>query len=403
MPIPLTIPRLGWSMEEGTFGAWLKSDGEPVHSGDAIYEIESEKALQEVESIDEGILQILDDGPQQGDAIVVGALIGYLLEAGEPRVSPSVQHASHEPQEAPVESATTTTLDSTGDRPRITQTPSSTIRISPRAARVAAELGVDPSSIRGSGRDGRIRESDVRAAAKPSQEDSPEPVTDRLIEPSPLRQTIAERVTHSLRNTAPVTLTTQADAEHLVDLRNQFRNSETSTRPSYLDMLAKLTALALKRHPLLNSRWTETGILQPDGIHIGIAVDTSDGLLVPVIRNTDTSRLVDIAAQTSDLIDRARTRKCTADELTGSTFTITNLGAFGVDEFTPIINWPESAVLGMGAIRRVPVVLENDSIAPRHRISLSLTFDHQIADGAPAAQFLQALVAMVENPAPHLM
>jgi pyruvate dehydrogenase E2 component (dihydrolipoyllysine-residue acetyltransferase) len=384
-------------MEEGTFGEWLKKDGDYVRAGEPIYAIESEKALQEVESVDEGVLQILDSGPAEGDVVTVGTLLGYLLESGEAPVSAAAVATSSTAHSVPVAE---TAAQVSGREAQIAgSTRRSGMRISPRAARVAAELGVDPSRVEGSGRGGRIREADVRAAAQQSGVNGGE----TLAELPSLRRTIAKRMMESVQNTAPVTLTTQADAENLVSLREQYRAAGTQVQPTYLDMLVKLTALALQRHPGLNSRWTEAGIVQPAEVHIGIAVDTDDGLLVPVVRNADATRLIEIAAQTQDVIDRARRRACTADELTGGTFTITNLGAFGIDAFTPIINWPESAVLGIGAIRRVPVVLDDGSIAARHQVTLNLTFDHRVTDGAPAARFLQTLVGMVENPAPHLM
>lgn len=388
-------------MEEGTFGEWLKKEGEYVRAGEPIYAIESEKALQEVESVDEGILQILDGGPVEGDVVTVGTLLGYLLESGEAPVTAAAVATSPKEQSVPV--AETAAQDAGREAQIAGTTRRSGMRISPRAARVAAELGVDPARVEGSGRGGRIREADIRAAAQQAHVDGGGHGGETHAGLSSLRRTIAKRMMESVQNTAPVTLTTQADAENLVGLRAQYRAAGTQVPPTYVDILVKLTALALKQHPGLNSRWTEDGFVQPAEVHIGVAVDTDDGLLVPVVRNADTTRLVEIAAATQDVIDRARRRECTADELTGGTFTITNLGAFGIDAFTPIINWPESAVLGIGAIRRVAAVLEDDSIAARQRVTLNLTFDHRVTDGAPAARFLQTLVAMVENPAPHLM
>jgi pyruvate dehydrogenase E2 component (dihydrolipoamide acetyltransferase) len=173
--------------------------------------------------------------------------------------------------------------------------------------------------------------------------------------------------------------------------------------PAYHDIVAKLAAVALRRHPLLNCQWLDGDFVEPDGIHIGIAVDTEAGLLVPVIRDCDCLSLTELARRSGDLVARARARRCSPGDLSGGTFSITNLGAFGIDAFTPIINSPQAAVLGIGAIRREPVVLEDDRIEPRDQLTLSLTFDHQVADGAPAASFLRDLVTSLENPAAALI
>jgi pyruvate dehydrogenase E2 component (dihydrolipoamide acetyltransferase) len=207
--------------------------------------------------------------------------------------------------------------------------------------------------------------------------------------------------------TAPVTLTTTAGATNLVNLRNQFKaagSAGTDVVPSYTDILVKLTALALQKHPLLNARWDDEQIRLSPEIHIGVAVDTDAGLLAPVLRNVVSLPLKEIAARSRDLIERSHQRKLTGDELHGGTFTITNLGAFGIDAFTPIIHPSQCAILGVGRIRRQPVVHgDGDDIVIRDQITLSLTFDHRIVDGAPAARFLRTIVALLENPVPWLV
>lgn len=388
MAIEITIPRLGWSMDEGTFGEWLKADGDFVEAGEAIFALENEKALQEVESVDSGILRILPEGPREGDTVTVGTLIGYLLVEGEALpeqpIAQSQNQTVHEVTPAPSVSATTRSTTST----RI-----ATPAISPRAKRLAGELGIDWTVLTGSGSTGRIRERDVRAASE-RQPKANVPTT---------RRVIAERMLASVRNTAPVTLTTRVDATHLVDLREQYKASGTSPAPAYHDIIAKLLAATLKQHPVMNSQWTDKGIIQPEGIHLGVAVDTEAGLLVPVIRNVDRLSLLELASQSRDLIARARQRMCTPDELRGGTFSMTNLGTYGIDAFTPILNSPETAVLGLGTIRREAVVLDEDRIVPRHQLTLSLTFDHRVTDGAPAAAFLQELGRKIENPGPWLI
>jgi pyruvate dehydrogenase E2 component (dihydrolipoamide acetyltransferase) len=378
MAIPITIPRLGWNMEEGVFGGWLKADGDAVRPGDAIFRLESDKATEEIESLDAGILRIPVDGPKEGDRLPVGTVIGQLVAVGEQAVP--AQPAMPAPNPSRV-SATPTPASRERERPE--QQPA----ISPRARRAARELGIDWTALNGSGRTGRIREHDVRAASRT---------------PTSIRRTIAAHLVESLRATAPVTLATTADATNLVNLRTQYNAvPDGSPVPSYTDFLVKLTAAALQKHPALTGQWTDDGIRLPDGVHIGIAVDTESGLLVPVVRDVPTLGLRQLAGKTHDLIERARSGRLSASEMQGGCFTVTNLGAFGIDAFTPIINHPECAILGVGRITKRPTVVGDATVA-RDQVTLSLTFDHRIVDGAPAARFLQTLVQMIESPAPWL-
>lgn len=356
MPIEITVPRLGWSMEEGTFSGWLKQPGDRVAAGEPLFAVESDKVTMDVESLDSGILYLPHGAPDTGAAVRVGQLLGYLLADGEA--------APNQPEKPPAQ-------------PGLTAQPG-TAAVTPRARRAAAQLGVDTSQLQGTGRNGRIREADVRAAAPLAS--SPAPA-------ATLRRTIASRMMESRDNTAPVTLTTRADATALVALRNRWKNAAAATpTPSYNDILAKLVAPLLRAHPALG------------GAHIGIAVDTPQGLLVPVLRDVATTPLALLARRSQELIEAARSRRLRPEDLAGGTFSITNLGSFGIDAFTPIINYPETAVLGVGAIRMEAVVLENGGLAARERLTLSLTFDHRVIDGAPAARFLQALVRLIEAP-----
>ena len=383
MAIPITVPRLGWNMDQGVFVGWLRADGETVRAGEPLFTLESEKATEDIECLDDGILHIPPNGPQKGDAVSVGAVIGFLLQPDEP--IPTVSKPSPLPQRVePIPTETRAPMLETSMRHR----PAS----SPRARRTAAELGIEWREAKPSGRTGRIRERDVLALKATSAK---EPAA--LI-PS-LRHVIAERMAASHRSTAPVTLTTTRDATELVNLRNGWKNAASSNDPfpTYTDLFVKLTALALGKHPVLNSRWEEDGIVSPEGIHIGIAVDTDAGLVVPVVRDAARLSLRELSIRSRDLIERARQRKLSASELQGGTFTITSLGAFGIDAFTPIINYPECAILGIGRIRRCPALYE-EQIVIREQVTLSLTFDHRITDGVPAARFLQTLSALIENP-----
>jgi pyruvate dehydrogenase E2 component (dihydrolipoamide acetyltransferase) len=387
MAIEILVPRLGWNMEEGTFHGWLKGDGEAVRAGEPIFTLEGDKAVQEIEATDSGILHIAPDCPKNGDTVLVGAPLGSILAPGE---SPSEPEASAKKSVSLANASGSTAKAVPASQPPTSKRPRP---ISPRARRAARARGIEWSGIEGTGRNGRIRERDILAmqSAAPSKTASV----------SPLRSTIAERMLHSAQATAPVTLTTTADATHLVSLRDQFK-AASSPSPGFTDFFVKLAALVLRQHPQLNARWQGDRIVLVPEINIGIAVDTDAGLLVPVIHDVTGLTLRQVAARSRDLAERARSRTLKPAEMQGGTFTITNLGAFGIDAFTPIINFPECAILGIGRIMKQPAVVEN-RVMPREMVTLSLTFDHRIVDGAPAARFLQALVKALENPAAWLV
>jgi pyruvate dehydrogenase E2 component (dihydrolipoamide acetyltransferase) len=407
MAIAITIPRLGWNMDEGVFAGWLKRDGEPVRAGEPLFTLECEKATQDVEATDEGILRIPSTAPAAGDSVAVGAVIGHLLRPGESEaILDHVAPASVAPSPPPVVAEAVAPARSDG--PNVGGRP----RISPLARRLARELGVDWSALRGSGSTGRIRKVDIlaashareQAAAGPAKTGDAAPAPRRSVAISSRRRAIARRLLESLRGTAPVTLTATADSTNLVNLRAQFRAVWTPDRhaPGYTDFVVKLAALSLLDHPLLHARWADDRLVIPDEPQIGVAVDTPDGLLVPVIHGATSLGLTEIAQRLRELAARARERRLRPEEMQGATFTITNLGSLGVETFTPIINVPECAVLGMGRIIRQPVMM-GENVVGRERMSLSLTFDHRIVDGAPAARFLQSLIERIENPGPWLI
>jgi len=420
----IIVPRLGWSMEEGTCAGWRKPDGERIKPGDVLFVLESDKSAEEIESLDAGILRIPPDGPKPGDKVKVGQVLAHLLAEGE--AAPEI-HADKIAEAAPVAAAPPAAspavrrvarslgvdlarVAGSGSGGRITEedvrqhsqataakptTNHGKRAISPRARRVARELGIDCNGLSGSGRNGRIRERDVRAATTCRADG-------RMIPHTNIRRTIAARMVAGITQAAPVTLTTKLDATNLVELRNQFKATADAIVPSYMDLIVKLTAVALRQHPLLQAQWRDDGLFVPDRIDIALAVDTEAGLLVPVVRAVDTLTLRQIAAQSRALIEQARAGRLTAEQMRDATFTITNLGAFGIDAFTPIIHLPQCAVLGVGRIVREPAV-QGDRLVPRDLLTLSLTFDHRIVDGAPAARFLQTLRGCLEHPAPWLI
>jgi len=436
----IIIPRLGWSMEEGTFVAWLKSEGDFVKRGDALFELEGEKATQEIEAVDEGVLRIPLTGPKPGSVHKVGAIIGYLVGANDsiPALANPLQQVNIEVindadsivaspsvrQLARKVGVQLSQVKATGPRGRILQEDvhqaksilsdnaqepvishvskmSSQQVASPRARRLANNLGINWKLLIGSGAGGRVRECDVKVAST----NLPQVITSaekaQRIPISKKRRLIAQRLVASRQLTVPVTLTTKADATNLVNLRNQFKSTNgTHPIPSFQDIITKLVAEVLKEHMFLAGRWDEDAIVLPahHELHIGMAVDTEDGLLVPVIRNVAGLNLRDVAAQSKSLVQQSREGKITAAQMQGGIFTITNLGAFGIDSFTPVINYPEAAILGLGAIRKEPVFLDDGKVVAQLQLALSLTFDHRIVDGAPAARFLQALVSAIANP-----
>lgn len=393
MASEIRVPRLGWNMEEGTFLGWLKRDGDEVRAGETLFTLEGDKAVQEIEALEGGILRIAASGPKDGDTVAVGTLLGHVAAVGEV-FTPSSPSAIAQPREQsqslarPASPSARRKAREAAGQP-VPVAPEERQVISPRARRTARERGVDPAQVQGTGRNGRIRERDILAQAASS------PAL------SPLRRAIAERLVRSRRETAPVTLTTTADATNLVNLRLQLK-SAGSQAASYTDILVKLLGRALREHPALNARWEADRLVTSADINIGIAVDTEVGLIVPVIHDAAKLTLREVAVRSRDLAERARRRKLIPEELQGGTFTMTNLGGFGIDAFTPLINWPEIAILGMGRIQKQPVVV-NDQIVPRDMVTLSLTFDHRAVDGAPAARFLQTLCKGIENPAAWLV
>ncbi len=427
MAIEIVMPKLGWTMEEGVLAEWIKQDGDRVEPGDILFTVESDKALQEVEAFDSGILRIPPGSPPAGSTIPVGGLLAYLVQ----------------PDEEIAFGAAETTRDTREDHPAI----------SPRARRVASELNIDWTALKGSGRTGRIVERDVRKLAETQTEKNKKtgvevsPVARRAAEAqgvdlaalaqqqpgkrimredveraslhkanqsssasetrqpiTRMRRLIAERMSQSSQTAAPVTLTTEVDATELVKLRTHLKNAGKQPIPSYNDLFVKLAASALADHPALNARLDGDEIVLSSAVHVGLAVDTERGLVVPVIRDAQAKTIRQIAGESVQLIEAARAGTLSVDAMSGSTFSITNLGMYEIDAFTPILNLPECAILGIGRIVPKQIVgffeanAEAGQVAIRQMLFLSLTFDHRVVDGAPAARFLQQIKRYVEAP-----
>lgn len=387
-------------MEEGVFLEWLKKNGDSVKEGEPLFTLESDKAAQEVESIDSGILHLTTDGPKAGDKVKVGKVLGYLLAADEapPSNTESVQ--------APVEKAPTARALNPQSPEAATPksaTAKSSVRAvtpaSPRARRAAQAADIALETLHPTGKGGRIRERDVLAAAQKRGEG----MQWRDIPTTSTRKRIAEHMEHTMRNVVPVTITCRCDASGMIALRKQLKEAAEANATSFNDIILKITAGALKAHPILTGRWNGGAIQLPENVHIGFAVDTEEGLLVPVLQNVGNLRLSEITKQSKTLIETARARRLKPEQMRDGCFTITNLGSFGIEAFTPIIHFPETAILGIGAIISQAIPLEDGTIVSRPQLTMSLTFDHRAIDGAPAARFLQTLKQRLESPSVWLL
>ena len=411
MPFEVVMPRLGWNMEKGILVQWDKRDGEYVQPGEILFVVEADKATQEIEALEGGLLHIPADSPPPGSEMPVGTLLGYLLQPGEevPSEALSAEIAAPVAVSAPVPRAVDVPATASPARQAAKEP-----HISPRARRVAEELGIEWKSLKGSGRAGRIVERDIRQApARPPAPASAAAAIPALGSMAPgtripmtsVRRLIAQRMATSAQTTAAVTLVTEADATELVRMRKQLTADPSQPGPSYNDLLVKLVAQALVEHPAVNARLEDGAIVQSASVNVGLAVDTERGLLVPVLRDVQAKSLLQIIQESAALIEATRAGSLDPDELSGGTFTITNLGMYDIDAFTPIINLPECAILGVGRIVPKQVVVDADAehVAIRRMMFLSLTFDHRLVDGAPAARFLQRVKQYIEQPYLTLM
>ena len=421
MPVPLKMPQLGLTMTEGKITRWLKQEGDTVAADEAILEIETDKINAEVEAPASGRLTHIQ--AQAGASVKVIGLLALIAapEDTDADLAAAVEAANAAAERGTAASQAVATSQPTRrppprarpqrpGRPAPPAAAGGRVMASPVARRLARELDVDLSTVTGTGPRGRIVESDVRAAAEasaaapaapaaPAAAESTGLTAKQVIPVSGIRQVIGERMSASLRDMAQLTLFTEADATALRDRRAapaQEAADADGPRPTYNDLIVWHLARTLADHPLLNASMVGEEIHCWEEINVGVAVALDSGLIVPVVRAANTKSLTDLAGETADLAERARSNRLGPDELLGGTFTITNLGTLDVDGFTPIINPPQSAILGVGRIVPRPVVVAG-AITVRYMVTLSLSFDHRIVDGAPAAQFLQALKQAIEQ------
>ncbi len=384
MPSDVVMPKLGLNMTEGLLVEWLKKEGDPVKKGDLLFSVETDKITTEAEANVDGVLaKILVQG---GETVPVRTVVGLITAPGE--------MLTVEPERAPVkedEAVSTVSKPSEPAASRRTGQFQGAVLASPIAKRVAAEKGIDLATVKGSGPDGRISLEDVELALQEqSVIPAEKPATGRDVKIEGVRAVIAERMLASTQTTAQVTLHMETDVSAMVAYRQKFKAAVAQDVPSYNAILASVTAKTLKELPYMNAVQEGNVIKTLERVNMGVAVDADAGLMVVVVPDADKKDAVEIQAELTPLIERALSRKSLPDDLSGGTFTITNLGNFGVEGFTPIINPPEMAILGVGRIIEKLVILEG-KVAQRPMMTLSLTFDHRLVDGAPAARFLQTL------------
>ena len=414
--VVVTMPRLSDTMTDGTVATWLKKVGDKVAEGDILAEIETDKATMEFESFNAGTLLFI--GIPEGGTAPCDSLLAIIGPAGTD-ISGIAENFKASGSASPTETVKEAVSDTTSNSVQVPSTSSSNERVfvSPLARKIAEEKGINLSQVNGSGENGRIIKSDVEnfvpgtsaAVAQPSISTPTEaaPVAARPVVPtgekmteeiknSQMRKIIAKRLAESLFTAPHYNLVIEVSMDEAMKSRTII-NSVPDTKVSFNDMVIKASALALKKHPKINSQWREDSILINYHVNIGVAVAVEDGLVVPVLPFTDAMSLSQIGENVRDLAGRAKGKKLLPSEMEGSTFTISNLGMFGITEFNSIINQPNSAILSVGAIVEKPVV-KNGQIVVGNTMMLSLACDHRTIDGATGAQFLQTLKQYIENP-----
>jgi pyruvate dehydrogenase E2 component (dihydrolipoamide acetyltransferase) len=437
MPVEITMPQLSDTMAEGTVVKWLKKEGDKVKAGETIAEVETDKATMEMEAFESGVLALI--AAKEGSKVKVGGRIAVLAAAGESAADVKKEFSGSNgggatktaekapPKKAEAESkpqsrAPETSQPSTPAPKRAAAAEDDRVRISPLARRLAEEKGIDLSQLEGSGPGGRIVQRDIEAAlsggapaqraesskpgpSKPSGAAAPGfaarvPSGQKEVIPlTKMRATIAQRLQQSKQQVPHFYETVDVDVEELSKLRERMNKQleQEEVRLSLGDFIAKAIAVALQRHPALNAHLNANEITRFGDVHLGMAVALPEGLIVPVLRNINQMGLKEIRQRSADLVERARATKLKGDEMSGATFTVSNLGTYGVKDFSAIINPPEVGILAVAAAEKRPVV-KGDSIVPRLVMSVTLSADHRAVDGASAAEFLRTLKQLLEEP-----
>ncbi|WP_445430489.1 2-oxo acid dehydrogenase subunit E2 [Chryseobacterium indoltheticum] len=404
----ITMPRLSDTMTEGKVAKWHKNVGDTVKEGDLLAEIETDKAVQDFESEFNGIL--LKQGVEEGGAAPVDTVLAIIgpegtdvsnVGAAQPATKSADKPAEQKSETKTEEKSVASTENSSSDR----------VAISPLAKKMAQEKGVDINSVQGSGENGRIVKKDIEnyqpsqkaESAAPAQNTAAAQVALSFVQGedtetpnSQVRNIIAKRLSESKFSAPHYYLMVEINMDKAIEARKEI-NSLPDTKISFNDMIIKATAVALRKHPQVNSSWAGDKVIHRGNINVGVAVAIPDGLVVPVLKNTDQMNYTQISAAVKDMAGRAKSKGLKANEMEGSTFSISNLGMFGIETFTSIINQPNAAILSVGAIIEKPIV-KNGQIVVGNIMKLSLACDHRVVDGATGAQFLQTLKTYLESP-----
>lgn len=430
----IVMPKAGMAMEKGTIISWLKDIGDKIDYGEPILEIETDKTTMQVEAMNDGYL--LNKLYEAGDEVPVVTTIGYIGEKGEepPKEGAEVvsvvktEKKAEPKEETPVKKE----VGSQKGNGKVAATPlarrlakeqgiplgdipfsgkaiyaddvlaldKKEVKATPLAKRIAQIEGIDLSGVSGSGYGGKIRKEDLAAKGMPQA--SQEQGVEQLIPMGGMRKTIAKRMLQSHTEIPPVTLHAEADVTKLAELRQQM-NAGGTRKISFNDLVVKACAVALVEFPNINVSYSEQGLIQKSDINIGIAVALEDGLIVPVVKNANRYSMDELSIVSKDMAARAREGKLLPDEYNGGTFTVSNLGMFGITAFTPIINLPEACILGVCAISERLKIGQTGELEQHKIMGLSLTFDHRCVDGAGGAKFLQKISQLLENPIELLM
>jgi pyruvate dehydrogenase E2 component (dihydrolipoamide acetyltransferase) len=435
MATKVIMPKLSPTMEEGQISRWLKKEGDKVSMGEPLAEIDTDKATMEMQALANGVLRkiIINEGQSaplgQLIAIIaepnedIASLLSEAPAAGPAKQEQAKQEQAKQEQEKPAEqpapqpqakaaaaSAAPAPRPVDNGQPRAASADSGRMIVSPLAARMAAEAGIDLRSLQGSGPGGRIVKRDIEAAIS---QPKPEPSFPRAVgvgqipqigasayrdEPaSEIRKTIARRLVTSLGPVPHFFLTTEIEMDRAAEMRRDINALDPDLKISINDVIIKVAAAALVQHPEVNASFQEKFVRYYERADIGVAVAIEDGLITPVVRAADQKSLSQIAAEVRELAERARSRRLKPEEYTGATFSISNLGMFGIDEFTAVINPPEGAILAVGAMSAKPVVRDNEMVI-RQMMRVTMSCDHRVVDGATGAKFLQTFKKILENP-----
>jgi pyruvate dehydrogenase E2 component (dihydrolipoamide acetyltransferase) len=415
----IRMPRLSDTMTEGVIVVWRKKVGDAIEIGDILADVETDKATMEIEAYNDGVL--LHVGVEEGQTVAIDTLIAVLGEKDDD-IKAILEKADNAANTDVTEELTTVSEEVKEEVVAETIAPaavitdhSNTVRLkaSPLAKKMAADSGIDISHVQGSGDEGRIVKRDVEAAIKNGvsapaiSSNSPIPANITLpsvvgeekytdVPVSQMRKTIAKRLSESKFTAPHFYLKVTVDMDKAMEARKQM-NEVAQVKLSFNDLVVKAAAVALKQHPTINSAWMGDKIRTNEHVNIGVAVAVPDGLLVPVIRYADTKSLSHISVETKEFAVKAKNKELQPKDWEGSTFTISNLGMFGIDEFTAIINTPDACILAVGGINQVPVV-KNGDIVPGNTMKLTLSCDHRLVDGASGAAFLNTLKGLLEEP-----